>query len=282
MYADWSPSWLKLLPIFFLTSSLACTGTLESPSVDGGNDGMLADLVHGKELTPIKDQAMVKDKSVVKDLATGKDQPPKDACAPLIFSHPFTSTPSSATKSMAILKPGKGFSAKGWNSNNNGMILYSASKPITSGYVEVQMAGFTNASLAAQSLKFHILSGWQINKNSPQSKWQMRLSPSNIFKVTACEVAAAGKWGECKDAYLKKAINVTSKTAYHTYKFAWNKQAFEFYMDGKLISQAKVTFKKDIIVQYIYLGNDISTAVSMHKEDIYIRNVKIVSNSVCP
>ena len=32
-------------------------------------------------------------------------------------------------------------------------------------------------------------------------------------------------------------------------------------------------------LQNIYLGNDISTAASMHKEDIYIRNVKIVSNS---
>lgn len=38
------------------------------------------------------------------------------------------------------------------------------------------------------------------------------------------------------DAYLKKVINVTSKTAYHTYKFAWNKLSFEFYMDGKLIT----------------------------------------------
>ena len=53
-------------------------------------------------------------------------------------------------------------------------------------------------------------------------------------------------------------------------------------MDGKLISQANATFTKDIIVQYLYLGNDISTAVTMHKEDIYIRNVKIVSNSGCP
>ncbi len=144
------------------------------------------------------------------------------------------------------------------------------------------MAGFTNASLAAQSLKFHIISGWQVNKALPQSKWQLRLSPSNIYKLTACEVATASVWGECKDAYLKKVIKISSSTAYHTYKFAWNKQSFSFYLDGKLISQAAFTFKKSMSVRYIYLGNDISSAVSMHQEEIYIKNVKIVSSNGCP
>lgn len=139
----------------------ACTGSVETPSLDGGK----ADLAKVTDQAPTADQVQGKDQAPKKDLVQAMDKAPikdqlkLDAAAPLIFSHPFTSDPTSASKAIAILKPGKGFSAKGWNSNNSGMILYSASKPITSGYVEVQMAGFTNASLAAQSLKFHILSG---------------------------------------------------------------------------------------------------------------------------
>ena len=272
---------LMLLPAITLSCALACSGTLEISNMDSGGDGPAVDLGPGMDQAQGNDQAMSKDQATGRDQATGKDQLLPDACAPIVFNHPFTSDPSSASSSIAVLKPGKGFTSSGWNSSN-GMILFSAGKPIARGHVEVQMAGFTNASLAAQSAKFHILSGWQKNKNTAQSKWQMRLSPSNIMKITACEVAAGTTWGECKDAYLKSVINLTSKAAFHSYKFSWDKQSFNFYMDGKLVSQAKVTFKKDMIIQHIYLGNDISTAVSMHKEDIYIRNVKIVSSSGCP
>ena len=274
-------SWRSAVMVTFLLGAVqACSGTLEYPARDSAGSDLMGDLAPVEDLGPRQDLGPHKDLAPGKDQAPGKDLLPPDACSPSVFSHPLTSDPSSASPSVKVLKTGKGFSASGWNSNNGGMILYSAGKPITKGHVEVQIAGFTNASLAAQSLKFHIVSGWQINKAIAQSKWQMRLSPSNIMKITACEVASGSAWGNCEDATLNKVVSITSKTAFHTYKFTWGKQRFQFHMDGKLISQAQ--FNKDIIIQHIYLGNDISSAVSMHKEDITIRDVKIVSNTGCP